>query len=81
MMKMIDIARRSSPSLRKGVNDAASDAALSWRDEHPLGVLTARRYRERVDVEICEASERGARWWTRRLVQFYESAGLVRLDR
>jgi hypothetical protein len=81
MTKVTDVARPSSPSLTRGVSDAASDASLSWRDEHPLGVLTARRYRERVDVEISNASERGARWWSRRLVQFYENAGLVSLDK
>jgi hypothetical protein len=81
MMKTIHTARPSSPRLRRGVSDAAHDAALSWSDAPPLGVLTARRYRERVDVEICKASERGARWWTRRLVQLYEDAGLVRLDK
>jgi hypothetical protein len=81
MMKMIGIARPSSPSLRRGVSDAASDAALSQSDAHPFGVLTARLYRERVDVEIRKASERGARWWSRRLVQLYEDAGLVRLDK
>jgi hypothetical protein len=78
-MKMVGIARPSSPSLGRGVSDAASDAPLSRSDAHPL--LTARRYRERVDVEICKASERGARWWSRRLVQLYEDAGLVRLDK
>ena len=81
MMKMIDVARPSSPSLRRGMSDAASDAALAGSDVHPFGVLAARRYRERVDVEICKASERGARWWSRRLVQLYEDAGLVRLDK
>jgi hypothetical protein len=63
------------------MRDAASDAALNPSDAHPLGVLTARRYRERVDVEIGKASERRARWCSRRLVQLYEDAGLVRLDR
>jgi len=77
MTKMTGIARPSSPSLR----GAASDAASSRSDAHPLGVSTARHYRERVDVEIRKASERGARWWSRRLVQLYEDAGLVRLDK
>ena len=39
------------------------------------------RYRERVDVEIGKASEHGARWWSRRLVEVYEEAGLVRLEK
>jgi hypothetical protein len=40
-----------------------------------------RRYRERVDVEIGKASERGARRWSRRLVEGYEKAGLVCLGK
>jgi hypothetical protein len=79
-MKTIDMARPSSPGFRREVADAGSDAASNWSDAHPLGVLMARRYRERVDVEISKASERGARWWSRRLVQLYEDAGLVRFD-
>jgi hypothetical protein len=39
------------------------------------------RYRERVDVEISKASEHGARWWSRRLVEVCEEAGLVRLEK
>jgi len=38
-------------------------------------------YRERVDIEIRRASEHGARWWTRRLVEVCEEAGLVRLEK
>ena len=38
-------------------------------------------YREMVDVEIGRASEYGARWWTRRLVDMSEQAGLVRLEK
>ena len=37
-------------------------------------------YPELVDFEIGRASENGARWWSRRLVEAYEEAGLVRLD-
>jgi hypothetical protein len=97
MTKMLDMARPSSPSLGRcpqvvarpgtdvcdsaGFRRRVSDAALSRSDAHPLGILTTRRYRERVDVEIRKASERGARWWSRRLVQLYEDAGLVRLDK
>jgi hypothetical protein len=80
-MKMIDVARPSRPSLGRGAPDAASAAASSGSDANPIGVSTARRYRERVDVEICKASARGARWWSRRLVQLYEDAGLVRLEK
>jgi len=47
-----------------------------------IGFLKALgRYRERVDVEIGKASEHGARWWSRRLVEVYEEAGLVRLEK
>ena len=40
----------------------------------------AGRYRKRVDVEIGKGSVRGARWWSRRLIQLYEDAGWMRLD-
>jgi hypothetical protein len=69
------------------MRDATSDTTLNRSDAHPaeinaVGFLkVAGRYRERVDVEIGKASERGARWWSRRLVQLYEDAGLVRLDK
>jgi hypothetical protein len=39
------------------------------------------RYRERVGLEIGKASEYGARWWSRRLVEVCEEAGLVRLEK
>lgn len=55
-------------------------ARLVWMSE--VGFVKAlRRYRERVDVEIGKASEYGARWWSRRLVEVYEEVGLVRLDK
>jgi len=38
-------------------------------------------YRELVNLEIVRGSEHGARWWSRRLVQLYKEAGLVRLDK
>ena len=38
-------------------------------------------YRELVGLEIGRASEYGARWWSRRLVDVSEEAGLVRLDK
>jgi hypothetical protein len=73
--------------LKRGMRNATSDAALN-RSDAPLvkmnevGFLKALgRYRRRVDVEIGKASERGARWWSRRLVQLCEDAGLVRLDK
>jgi hypothetical protein len=71
----------------RGGRDATSDAASNRRDAplvkvKEVGFLrVVGRYRERVDVEIGKASERGARWWSRRLVQLYEDVGLVRLDK
>lgn len=37
-------------------------------------------YREMVDLEVRRASEGGARWWSRRLVEMSEEAGLVHFD-
>jgi hypothetical protein len=39
------------------------------------------RYRERVSIEIGKASVDGARWWSRRLVEVSERAGLIRLGK
>jgi hypothetical protein len=76
-----------STGFRRGVRDGTSGAA-SNRRRAPLvkmnveGFLKASgRYRERVEVEIGKASERGARRWSRRLVRLYEDVGLVRLDK
>jgi hypothetical protein len=71
---------------RSEMRGATSDAALNRSDAFTVEMnavefLMARRYRERVDDEIGKGSERGARWWSRRLVQLYEEAGLVRLDK
>jgi hypothetical protein len=86
------VARRvtdvpDSAGFRGGMRGAMSDAA-SNRSDAPLvkmdevGFLkVAGLYRRRVDVEIGKASEHGAHWWSRRLVQLYEEAGLVRLDK
>lgn len=70
------------------MGDATGDATLNRGDAHLVverneaGFLKAAgRYRERVDVEIGKGSVRGARWWSRRLIQLYEDAGWVRLDR
>ena len=76
----------ASPGFRRETPDATCDAALSRSHAHPVDLnavefLTARRYRERVDDEIRDRSDLGARWWSRRLVQLYEQAGLVRLDK
>jgi hypothetical protein len=72
---------------RRGMRDV-TDAAASSRSHALLVKMSAvgflkafRLYRERVDVEIGKASEHGARWWSRRLVEVYEEAGLVRLDK
>jgi len=75
-----------SAGFRREMRGATRDAALNRSDALPVEMnavefLTARRYRERVDDEILKGSERGARWWSRRLVQLYEEAGLVRLDK
>ena len=76
-----------SAGFGREIRDVTSDAALNRRDARPFKIneagflMVVDRYRERVDVEIGKASERGARWWSRRLVQLYEGAGLVRLDK
>jgi hypothetical protein len=74
-----------SAGFRRGMRDATSEAALNRGDAHlvkinQVGSLKALGcYRELVDLEISRASEHGARWWSRRLVELYEEAGLVRL--
>jgi hypothetical protein len=75
-----------SAGFGREMRDATSDAALNRTDAHPVEMnvvefLEARRYRERVDEEVGKGSDRAARWWSRRLVQLYEEAGLVRLDK
>ena len=76
-----------SAAFRGGIRDATSDAAWN-RSEAPRFkrnevrfLRTVGRYRERVGAEIGKASEYGARWWSRRLVQLYEDVGLVRFDK
>ena len=77
----------ASAGFSRGTRDTTSDAALNRSDGLLIKMTEAGylkafgRYREQVDVEIGKASERGARWWSRRLVQLYEDAGLVRLDK
>jgi hypothetical protein len=76
-----------SGGLRTEVLDATSEAALnrgyaSLVKMYEDGFLrTLRLYRELVGLEIGRASEYGARWWSRRLVDVSEEAGLVRLDK
>jgi len=85
------VARRvtdvpDSAGFRGGMRDATSDAASNRSDallvkmDEVRFLKVAGLYRRRVGVEIVKASERGARWWSRRLVQLYEDVGLVRLD-
>jgi hypothetical protein len=77
----------ASAGFRRGTQDTTSEAALNRSDAlllkmNEVGILKVfGRYREQVDVEIGNASASGARWWSRRLVQLYEGAGLVRLDK
>lgn len=73
MMKALDEVRPSGPcgSRRRQVV-ARSDTGVS---------KALALYRKLVDLEIGRASEHGARWWTRRLVEAYEEAGLVHLDK
>jgi len=73
MAKMLDTDRAPDPGSNRG------DALLAGMNEAGLS-KTLGCYRELVDVEIGRESEFGARWWSRRLVELYEDAGLVRLD-
>ena len=81
------VADAASAEFRTGTRNTTSDAASLHSDALLIRMTEAGyskafgRYREQVDVEIRSASERGARWWSRRLVQLYEDAGLVRLDK
>ena len=76
----------SSAGLKTEVLDATSEAALKRGDASLVkmyedGFLKTRGlYRELVGLEIGRASEYGARWWSRRLVEVSQEAGLVRLD-
>ena len=75
-----------SAGFAAGTREVTSDgtltrgaAALVRRLE--AGILRALGLaRELVDLDIGRASEYGARWWSRRLVEMYEDAGFVRLD-
>ena len=76
-----------STGFRRGMRDATSYATLNRGNAHQVKLTAVAflnvlgRYRERVDVEIGKASERGARWWSCRIVQLCEEAGWVRLDK
>jgi hypothetical protein len=78
---------RDSAGLRTEVLDATNEASLNRGDAslakmYEAGLLkTLGLYRELVGIEIGRASEYGARWWSRRLVDLSEEAGLVRLDK
>jgi len=81
MTKLLGRAHPHTPGPCSGwCPDAVAHALTDKMKE--AGLLKASDlYRWQVDVEIGKASERGARWWSRRLVQLYEDAGLVRLDK
>lgn len=94
MTKMLEMACSSGSSggscprvgLTTGVLDATSEAPnrgdASLVKMYEVGLLkTLSLYRELVDIEVRRASEHGARWWSRRLVEMSEEAGLVRLDK
>ena len=76
-----------SAEFQRGMRNSTSDATLNRGDAHRVKMTavafltTLGRYRERVDVEIGNASEHGARWWSCRLVQVCEEAGWVHLDK
>jgi hypothetical protein len=62
-------------------NEAPNRGNASLVKMYKVGLLkTLSLYRELVDIEIRRASEHGARWWSRRLVEMSEEVGLVRLD-
>jgi hypothetical protein len=73
--KMLEMARTADPCGACCSHGAARSVA-DVRFQESLA-----RYRERVEIEIAQGSERGARWWSRRLVKVCEEAGLVRPDR
>jgi hypothetical protein len=81
------ITDAASAAFSRGTRDTTSDAALNRSDALLIKMTEAGylkafgRYREQVEVEIGQGSARGASWWSRRLVQLYEDAGLVRLDK
>jgi len=72
---MLDLARTAYPCDARCPHGAAGSVTDVGFQES-LG-----RYRERVEIEIGKGSERGARWWSRRLVEVCEEAGLVRHDK
>jgi len=77
----------ASAGFSRGTRATTSDAASNRSDALLIKMTEAGyrkafgRYREQVDVEIGQGSARGASWWSRRLVQLYEDAGLVRFDK
>jgi hypothetical protein len=82
MTKMTETACPSAPwggSLANAVTRPL--AAVRSSAGLPNSAMPSDLYRKLVDLEIGRASEHGARWWSRRLVEVFEEAGLVRLDR
>ena len=71
-----------SAGLGAGTRDETLDrSGASLVQRYKAGLLkTLGLYREMVGLEIGRASEYGASWWSRRLVEVSEEAGLVRLD-
>ena len=93
MTKMLDTARPSGPCsgscprvVARPVTDAPVESTLNRTDAslikmYEAGLLkTLGLYRMLVDLEIGRASEWGARWWSRRLVEVYEESVLARFD-
>lgn len=73
MTKILDMARPVAPGGGRWPNGVTRPLIVGGF------LMGLNAYREMVDVEIGRASEYGARWWSRRLVEMYEEAGLVRL--
>ena len=82
MTKMTDTAAPPAPwavSMSNAVTRPL--AAVRSRAGVPNEAIPSDLYRKLVDLEIGRASEHGARWWSRRLVEVFEEAGLVRLEK
>jgi len=79
--KMFDTG--CSPGTSGGCSQNAATrplAAIRSTAGFPAAMNAPVLYRGLVKLEISRASEHGARWWSRRLVEAYEEAGLVHLD-
>ena len=76
MTKMLDMAGSSAVTRPLTAVPASLVERIEAGAMKGLGL-----YRALAEVEIGRASEHGARWWSRRLVEVYEQAGLVHLDK